>query len=206
MSARIKFSLNCRRVSFLEDDIESIHQSLLACVESFPPPWKIDFNGSPIVKPGQLAAVCKASRKGKFSGHVCYTFRGEHYLRDESQFDDYVGLRFQANEQELALVAQEILPRLVKSFGAYRAEVMVDDLSRRDWVEISKATREAGHDVFGRFGVYRVWPLAYYSNELLNDIPKLIHGTSLGNGQMFNNIEAYFNNQYEQFNDKVISS
>jgi hypothetical protein len=203
MNNRIKLSINCRRISLLDDDIVSIHQSLLDCVASFPPPWKLDFNGTPIIKPGQLSAICKASRKGKFSGHVRYTFRGEHYLKDESQYDDYIGLRFRANEEELELMAQEVLPKLVNTFGAYRAEVMVDDLACQDWLAISKVTREADCDVFGRYGVYRVWPLAYYSNSLLKNIPKLINGAPLGNGYMFNAVKEYFNNQYEQFNDKV---
>jgi len=190
----------------LDDDICDIHEKIQTFMSSLPEPWRITFNGSPEVKLGDLISVCKASRKGKFSGEACYTLRKEGYLKDESKYDDYINLNFLATEDELIYFSEHIFPKLITCFNAYRAEVTTFDIAISDWRHTSKATREAGKDVYGRNGIYRVWPISYYSKELIQTLPSISKINEFHNGYIFKSITSYFNNDVENYGAKVVSS
>ncbi|MBL4832606.1 MAG: hypothetical protein JKY26_01420 [Pseudomonas sp.] len=206
MSKRIKLSLNCRRIPSLDDDLALLHGKVKKFLGRLPEPWAAEFSGSPNTAPGELVAVCKLGRKGKFSGEACYSLRKEEYLGDESRFDDAINLDFQANEDEIYYFANEIFPELVSLFEAYRAELTTKDLARNDWREVIARTKEAKRDIYGRHGVYRIWPLSYYSSNMLNlnDFP--VHLEPFFEGYMCKEIEVYLNEVSESYGKETVSS
>ena len=206
MSNRIKLSLNCRRIPTVTDNLSFMHECLKEFFAKLPEPWRVELSGSPNAEAGDLVAVCKVSRKGKFSGEVCYPIRNNEYLRNEAQFDDTLNLDFSANEDELRYFANDIFPELVSCFRSYRAEVSTKELARSDWLKIVLHTREAGSDIYGRCGVYRVWPLSYYSATILNKIPTSLSFEPFGSGFMSRNIEHYLNNSVESYGKIEVNS
>ncbi len=206
MSKCIRLSLNCRRIPSLDDDLVLVHGKVKSFLRSLPEPWAAEFSGSPNTSPGELVAVCKLGHKGKFSGEACYSLRKEEYLGDESRFDDSLNLDFRANEEEISYFANEIFLELVSLFGAYRAELTTQDLARRDWRKVIASTQEAERDIYGRHGVYRIWPLSYYSSSILNVKDSPVCLKPVFEGYMSKEIEVYLNEISESYGKVAVSS
>jgi hypothetical protein len=202
----MKLTAVFRRVSYLDDDLPKLHQDLLTCVESLGNVWNFKLNGSPEIQPGELVSVCKIEGNKGLKGEVCYSLRSESYLRDESQYDDSISIELSCSEDKLISFYNDVFTKLVEAFSPYRAEIVVPAVARLDWQEISKATRDAGRDIYGRFGVYRIWPVSYYKKELLSDIPASSKVITTESGLTFNEPRAYFNNEYEHFSGTVRGS
>jgi hypothetical protein len=206
MSKRIKLSLNCRRIPRLDDDLALVHGKVKKFFGNLPEPWAAEFSGSPNTALGELVAVCKLGRKGKFSGEACYSLRKEEYLGDESAFDDSINLDFQANEEEIYYFANKIFPELVLLFEAYRAELTTQDLARSDWREVIARTKKAKRDIYGRHGVYRIWPLSYYSSSILNVKVSPVHLEPIFEGYMCKEVGIYLNKIPESYGKVPASS
>lgn len=202
----MNFTAIFRRISNLGDDISSLHQALLDRANDLESGWSFGFQGSPEIQKGELVAVCKIIGNKELKGEVCYALRSEAYLRDESQYDDSLSIELSCSIKELYSFYEKVFPQIIEVFCAYRAEIVVPSLARSDWREVSKATREAGRDIYGRYGVYRIWPISFYNKALLPSGLNTNLASKFENGLIFNNPSAYFDNEYESFSGKVFSS
>lgn len=202
----MKFTAIFRRRSTLTDDISSLHKALLGSVNKLEGVWSFDIKGSPEIQKGELVSVCKIIGNKRLKGEVCYALRSDTYLRDESQYDDSISIELSCSAEELESFYNKVFTKLIQVFSAYRAEIVVPSLARNDWRAIAKATREAGRDIYGRYGVYRIWPVSYYCKALLPESFKTELASQFEKGLIFNKPSTYFTNEYELFSGKVLSS
>ncbi|HLY54985.1 MAG TPA: hypothetical protein VKS60_05475 [Stellaceae bacterium] len=62
---------------------------------------------------------------------------------------------------------REIFPEVVRIFGAYRGAVKSDrEVQIRDGDSVMERYRETGLDVNRRSGIFRIWPVSYFGDEL----------------------------------------
>lgn len=86
---------------------------------------------------------------------------------DHGMFDDVFTLELGDDHARYVALVEAALPRIVKGFGAYRAQVVLDeDLDLDDFDQICELSECPGRDVDGRDGVYRISPANYFDREL----------------------------------------
>lgn len=99
-------------------------------------------------------------------GYVSYQLRAEAYLKDNAQYDDVLVLEFNPQKIDFALLACDVIPKLIDAFQAYRAVMSSTNLALTDWPKIVEMTHSTGRDVDGRDGVFRITALNYWDKTL----------------------------------------
>jgi len=147
-------------------DPAQVHARLLAALKTMPAPWKLQ--DPPRALPRDAAAT--TTLRGTFglgmSASATYLFRSDRHP-DTAQFDDVFVFGFDPARIGLAVVGDKVLPRLVVSLDAYRASLSDRALQATDAVAIAEKMRATGVDLDGRHGIFRMSPLAYYDEHLL---------------------------------------
>jgi hypothetical protein len=143
-----------------------VHARLLAALQTMPAPWKLQ--EPPRALPRDAAAT--TTLRGTFglgmSAAATYLFRSDRHP-DTAQFDDVFVFGFDPARIALDALGETVLPRLVVALDAYRASLSDRALLARDAIAISEKMLATGVDLDGRHGVYRMSPLAYYDEHLL---------------------------------------
>lgn len=87
--------------------------------------------------------------------------------REHGMYDDVLTIDF---EREPALYRELLADKfrgIVETFGSYRAAVLIDeDLDLDDFDEIVKQSERTEKDIDGRDGVFRIWPVSYFDDQL----------------------------------------
>jgi hypothetical protein len=109
----------------------------------------------------------KALRDG-LSGQVVYMPRFAGYLsKDVSKADDTLRIRLDTDKIGYARFCAETLPQLLTIFGSYRGYVETDAKVRAaDWDIVRQQSRKTGRDIDGRDGIFRIWPVCWFDDEL----------------------------------------
>lgn len=86
---------------------------------------------------------------------------------DHGMFDDVLSLEMKEGDERYAALVSQVLPRLVTAFGAYRAQIVInEDLDLADFDEICEIAERTGRDVDGRDGVFRIGVANFFDDEL----------------------------------------
>lgn len=109
----------------------------------------------------------KSLRDG-LSGQVIYKARFAGYLsKDAASADDSMRVRLNTDKIDYATFCTETLPRLITIFGSYRGYVETDAKVRAaDWEVARQQSRKTGRNVDGRDGIFRIWPVCWFDEEL----------------------------------------
>lgn len=167
------YELELRHRAAVNESIPERHDRFMRAMARYAPPWGLKGLKIPPardVMPGELSSVVRLrgmAPKGEWS-YVKYPFRGENYLRDNAQFDDFTVITFDpaAAADRLRELFDEVLPAYIEAFGSYKATVSDSQIRLADWKHVVELCNSTGKDVDGRDGVYRINPANYFDREL----------------------------------------
>jgi len=97
---------------------------------------------------------------------IVYVFRGEDYLRDTAQYDDYIVSPIGFCPAEYRVFVQQVFPEYIRVFKPYRAAIEHDEIAVADWKRVIDRSQGADVDIDGRGDVSRLWPVSYYDRHL----------------------------------------
>lgn len=148
----------------LNTTIEQKHATIATAFAELPPPWSwtVPIPAAPRIGGGLCVAATLGRKLGKgISGYAMYTFRHD-YEEDAAMHDDWIDISFNARKFDYAIVLDIVLPRLIRSFNAYRAEVSHYDSTVWEW---EKQELEGYHGN-GRHDVYRIPAVSFFDRDL----------------------------------------
>ena len=165
-----KYSVNIRHRASPIEDIGLRHDAFIKKQSVIDRQWQIpiDSESAPSEIKGNLISTLELKGilpKG-LKGILQYSFRGEDYLKDEAQYDDFYSIDFNPEKVDYTNFVNITLPELIVAFEAYRARVYLVDIAISDWNEIIKKSSDSDKDVDGRDGVYRIYAVNYFDREL----------------------------------------
>jgi hypothetical protein len=167
------FELELRHRATPDESITARHERFMRAMARYAAPWGLkglELPPARDVAPGALSSVVKLralSPKREMS-YIKYVFRGEHYLKDNAQFDDHAILLFEAPAlaHRMGELFDEVLPAYVEAFECYKATVCDPEVRLADWQRVVELSRTTGKDPDGRDGVYRIHPANFFDGEL----------------------------------------
>ena len=153
-------------------DPAQVHARLLEALASLPSPWKLQAPAAALPRDAAATTTLRGTFGLGMSASATYLFRSDRHP-DTARFDDVFVFSFDPARVDLAPLGDAVLPALVTALDAYRASLSDRALQARDAAAIEARMLQAGVDLDGRHGIYRLSPLAYYDEHLLEAELKL---------------------------------
>ena len=147
-------------------DPAQVHARLLDALASLPSPWKLQVPAAALPRDAAATTTLRGTFGLGMSASATYLFRSDRHP-DTALFDDVIVFAFDPARFALAPLGDTVLPALVSALDAYRASLSDRALMAKDAAAIAQKMLQAGVDLDGRHGVYRLSPLAYYDEHLL---------------------------------------
>jgi hypothetical protein len=153
-------------------DPGKVHARLLDTLAALPSPWKLQAPARALPRDAAATTTLRGTFGLGMSASATYLFRSDRHP-DTARFDDVFVFAFDPTRVELAPLGETVLPALVTALNAYRASLSDRALLAKDAAAIEERMRQTGVDLDGRHGIYRLSPLAYYDEHLVEAELKL---------------------------------
>jgi hypothetical protein len=166
------FELQMRWRTKANEPIAWRHEHLMTGLQSIAAPWGIrpnDVPPSPDIPEGELVVECELGSRMCLDSvymRIAYTFRGDNYLQDTGEFDDYLASDVGLSAELYSSFVRDALPQYIRELKPYRARIQRNELALDDWEQVTNSRMYIGRDVDGRSSVTRIWAANYYDREL----------------------------------------
>jgi hypothetical protein len=153
-------------------DPGKVHARLLDTLAALPSPWKLQAPARALPRDAAATTTLRGTFGLGMSASATYLFRSDRHP-DTARFDDVFVFAFDPTRVDLAPLGEVVLPALVTALNAYRASLSDRALLAQDAAAIEAKMRQTGVDLDGRHGIFRLSPLAYYDELLVEAELKL---------------------------------
>ncbi len=163
------WTLQIRRKPSENEDVSVVHDMVVRALTVPGEPWNLSMSvpRTARVQSGEVVAVCQMRFDNPaISGWASYPFRGRPYLQDKGKHDDLIVLEIDSDRIDLSSVGDRAIPHLVTTISPYRAALVHNETSQKDWKDIKAKMVESGRDVNGRHGVWRFVPSMFIEKTL----------------------------------------
>ncbi|MGL4512015.1 MAG: hypothetical protein ACRCT8_02920 [Lacipirellulaceae bacterium] len=169
--ARLRYDVFVKSRAQPGDPFEDLHERFFARLAQLPGPWGLERKELPLCP--RMRSERDSVDFGRLIGKgvrasIFYLYRAAWLSEDIHARDDYLLMTFNPKRVEYGALVREALPVYIEGFGAYRAEVIDEEIGLRDFKRGSQdepaETRIEIPDE--RHGVYRVAPVSFYDETL----------------------------------------
>jgi hypothetical protein len=156
----MKYELLIRSRALASESIATKHRHFMEYLSRLEPPWRVDLQRAPSAPDPGAELIAEADLSALFTpkveAQVVYQFRRP--FRDEAAADDSFSLSFDPTKVDFQSLATTGFAAYVEAFNGYRGEMGDTELSYSDF--------DKAQDVDDRSGVYRVYPISFFDEQL----------------------------------------
>lgn len=162
--------IEVRHRASAQEDVTARHAALLQYLKHLSAQWSVLPPSEPLdldFSDGlSVDASLEFSPVSGLEGYASYVYRSPKYLRDEAEFDDRLEVGADRTQWSMRDVGK-LLEVYALAFDAYRGCVLTDPgFAASEWEQICALAQETGKDEDGRDTICRIWPAAFYDDEL----------------------------------------